>query len=129
MLLIIVVCLGMFGTYRITYDYTREFVQDDGSIKQLHGPFKIYAWIREWVPKQSWLPDWVRETSDCFYCVSFWIGCMMAGLTFVAIPEIISYNPVVLLARLMIFGCAYSAPTIWWASRNRLMYDQKPGSY
>lgn len=128
MFLIYVVC-GMLATYRITYDYTRKFQQDDGSVTYLHGPFNIYTYIRTHISSWMWLPSWVRENHDCFYCMSFWAGFVFALLTFAAYPDVISYNPVVSLARLFLLGTAYSAPTIWWVSRNRLMFEASPGSY
>lgn len=128
-MLVILLIGSIFATYRITYDYTRKFVQEDGSVKQLEGPFRIYDLIRHSVPKMTWLPEWVTDAYDCFYCVSFWIGLMMSLLIFAGDPTLISWNPITTLARWILFGIASSAPTIWWASRNKLMYEQSPGSY
>lgn len=61
--------VGFFATWRITFDLTSSI--------ELEGPFGLYEWLRTEFQKERW-PAWIRNGIDCPYCVSFWIGHIVA---------------------------------------------------
>ena len=66
----LLVTLAILSVWRLTYD----FVATDG-------PFGIYAKIREFVKskEQTW-PRWIVDGIECKFCVSFWVGFLVATL-------------------------------------------------
>lgn len=124
MYFVVYAVLAMLATYRLSWDYNRRFTRDDGSYTQLEGPFKIYEWARSFMLAEFW-PEWIRAGSGCYYCTSFWFGAIFAWLPLTAYQGPIWSWPLAYL----VLAYATSAPTLWWASRNRLMFEQEPNNY
>lgn len=60
---------GIFATWRLTHDVS--------SSMELYGPFGLYERARHFF-NQKRLPEWMQGGAECPYCVSFWIGHMVA---------------------------------------------------
>ena len=114
------IVLGMFATYRTIHDFTRRFPKDDGTVTYLDGPFKSYYFIRK-IFTQPWVPEWFREGSTCFYCTSFIIGTFWALILTTVVP--------LGLGEFLILSFALSAPTVFWASKNSLLFQMGFGDY
>lgn len=60
--------LCILANWRLTFDIVRE-----------DGPFDLYRKFREWVAYSEWLPGWAQKGFSCLYCVSFWMGWIVAA--------------------------------------------------
>lgn len=122
---LIYTALAVLACYRLTFDYNRRWDRDDGSYTQLEGPFKLYEWARGFMLKEFW-PEWIRAGSGCYYCTSFWFGSIFALIVMLATYT----GPLWLWPFVYILlSYAVSAPTVWWASRSKLQFDQDPQNY
>lgn len=60
--------LCILANWRLTFDLVRE-----------EGPFRLYERLREWVAYSTWMPQTIKTGVQCLYCVSFWMGWIVAA--------------------------------------------------
>lgn len=120
--LVIWLIVGVFATWRLTWDITScTHVSDEKGSEicepNLEGPFRLYDFIR-WFFSQSFWPKWVVDGSSCPYCVSMWA----AGFVSMLLPVYggLSFFEAVQLWLLCTLGI--SGAVAFWFRRLRLLY-------
>jgi len=61
--------IGILATWRLTNDITSSI--------ELAGPLRLYELIHK-IFSHPRMPEWLKESDTCPFCVSFWIGHVVA---------------------------------------------------
>lgn len=108
--LLTLVVLGALGTFALTWSI---------AIDDSEGPFRLYQLTRK-ISHHKSMPPLIYKNADCPYCVSFWVGAMMALFTVLAAGYGLSAGTI---AKVFILTYGYHGACVFYFRYVKLIYQ------